>query len=171
MSPRVIGANLVVSIKSFSREKSAMFFTIAFPIILILVFGTIFLNQDNMSFDLCVQDLDQTKSSTDAVKALELNGKFKITRVDPAANAIQYVRDNKVNLVLVIPKGLERSLMRRKFFRDFNSSATITYVIDPSSSSVSTTKPRPAPRISGRRWYCHGQRSLYGPSCMCRSVP
>ena len=61
MSPHVIGANLVVSLKSFSREKSAMFFTIAFPIILILVFGTIFLNQDNMSFALYVQDLDSAK--------------------------------------------------------------------------------------------------------------
>ena len=42
MSPGVIRANLVVSLKSFYREKSAVFFTIAFPIILILVFGTIF---------------------------------------------------------------------------------------------------------------------------------
>ena len=85
-----------------------------------------------------MQDLDQTKSSADSVKALELNGKFKITRVDPAVNAAQYVRDNKVNLVLVIPKGLEKSLMRRKFFKDYNASATITYVYDPSSSSVPT---------------------------------
>jgi ABC-2 type transport system permease protein len=138
MNLRVVAANLYVKLLSVYREKTAMFFTLAFPIILILVFGTIFMSQDNVGFHLCVQDLDQTKSSTDAVKALELNGKFKMTRVDPAANAIQYVRDNKVNLVLVIPKGLERSLMRRKFFRDFNSSATITYVIDPSSSSVST---------------------------------
>jgi ABC-2 type transport system permease protein len=138
MNLRVVIANLYVKLLSVYREKTAMFFTIAFPIILILVFGTIFMSQDNVEFHLCVQDLDQTKSSTEAVKALGLNGKFKITRVDPAANAIQYVRDNKVNLVLVIPKGLESSLMRRRFFRDFNSSSTITYVIDPSSSSVST---------------------------------
>jgi len=39
MNPRVVGANLVVSIKSFYRERTAMFFTIAFPIILILVFA------------------------------------------------------------------------------------------------------------------------------------
>ena len=59
MSPRVIGANLAVSLKTFSREKSAMFFTIAFPIILILVFGTIFLHHGNETFDLHVQDLDR----------------------------------------------------------------------------------------------------------------
>ena len=50
MSPRIISANLVVKLMSFYREKSAMFFTIAFPIILILVFGTIFMDQENVSF-------------------------------------------------------------------------------------------------------------------------
>jgi ABC-2 type transport system permease protein len=138
MSLRVVVANLYVKLLSVYREKTAMFFTLAFPIILILVFGTIFMSQDNVGFHLCVQDLDQTKTSLEAVKALELNGKFKMTRVDPAVNAIEYVRNNKVNLVLVIPKGLERSLLRRKFFRDFNTSVTITYVYDPSSSSVSS---------------------------------
>jgi ABC-2 type transport system permease protein len=138
MNPRVIGANLVVKLMSFYREKSAMFFTFAFPIILILVFGTIFMNEDNVGYHLCVQDLDQTNSSAQSVKTLELNGKFKITRIDPAVNATQYVRDNKVNLVLVIPKGYERSLMQRLMSNDFNASVTITYIYDPSSSSVTT---------------------------------
>jgi hypothetical protein len=84
MSPRVIGANLIVSIKSFYREKTAVFFRIAFPVILILVFGTIFMNQDDMRFDFYVQDLDGTNSSAELVKTLELNEKFKIMRVDPA---------------------------------------------------------------------------------------
>lgn len=147
MSPRVIGANLAVSLKTFSREKSAMFFTIAFPIILILVFGTIFLNQDNASFDLHVQDLDQTNSSAQLVKALELNGKVKITAVDPAIDATQYAKDRKVSLVLVIPRGYEKALARRlglmggipnAAFRDPNASVTVTYIYDASASSTST---------------------------------
>ena len=75
MNPRVISANLVVSIKTFYREKSVMFFTLAFPIILILVFGTIFMNEDNVSFGLYVQDLDQTNSSAQLVTTLQLNGR------------------------------------------------------------------------------------------------
>jgi ABC-2 type transport system permease protein len=96
------------------------------------------MSQDNSGFHLCVQDLDQTKASREAVKALETNGKFKITTVDPSADAIQYVKDTKVNLVLVIPKGMEKSLLRRKFFSDYNANVTITYIIDPSSSPVPT---------------------------------
>jgi ABC-2 type transport system permease protein len=146
VSWRVICANLVVSIKTFSREKSAMFFTIAFPIILILVFGTIFLDQDNASFDLHVQDLDQTNSSAQLVKTLELNGKFKIITVDAAINATQYAKDKKVDLVLVIPSGYEKALARRlglvggvpyAAFRDPNASVTVTYIFDASASSTS----------------------------------
>jgi ABC-2 type transport system permease protein len=138
MSLRVIGANLVVSIKSFSREKSAMFFTIAFPIILILVFGTIFLNQDNLSFALYVQDLDQTKSSAQLVTMLERSGRFRITMVDPAINATQYAKDNKLNLILVIPKGYESALVRRVTFRDPSASVTVTLIYDSSSTSTVT---------------------------------
>ncbi len=147
MSSDVIGANLVVSLKSFYREKSAVFFTIAFPIILILVFGTIFMNQDDLSFDLHVQDLDQTTSSAQLVKTLELDGRFKIAQVDPAINATQYAKDKKVNLVLVIPTGYQRALVQRlglvggvpsAAFRSSNASVTVTYIYDASSSSVSS---------------------------------
>lgn len=138
MNLRVIGANLAVKLMGFYREKTTMFFTIAFPIILILVFGTIFMSQDNVEYRLCVQDLDKTKASEESIETLELNGKFKITRVDAAVNAVQYVRESRVNLVLIIPKGFERSLQRRKFFKDYSSTVTITYIYDPSSSSVAT---------------------------------
>jgi ABC-2 type transport system permease protein len=83
-----------------------------------------------------VQDLDRTNLSSKSVKTLALDGKFKITMVDPATNAAQYVRDNKVNLVLIIPKGYERALLQRIIFNEPNASVTVTYIYDPSSSSV-----------------------------------
>ncbi|MGZ3648226.1 MAG: ABC transporter permease, partial [Syntrophales bacterium] len=137
MNPRIVVANLIVSIKSFYCAKSTMFFMIAFPIILILVFGALFMNQDNMSFDLCVQDLDHTDSSAQLVKTLELDGKFKVIKIDPAINATQYTKDNKLNLVLMIPKGYEGSFLQRMALNDPNASVTLTYLHDPSSIFVS----------------------------------
>ncbi|MGA2107650.1 MAG: ABC transporter permease, partial [Syntrophorhabdales bacterium] len=101
MSPRVVFANLVVTIKSFYRAKSTIFFTIAFPIILVLVFGFLFMNQENMSFDVCVQDLDQTDSSAQLIKALQVDGKFRVITIDPAINARRYTKENKLNLLLM----------------------------------------------------------------------
>jgi ABC-2 type transport system permease protein len=147
VSGRVIGANLVVSLKTFFREKSVMFFTVAFPIILILVFGTIFLNHGHETFDLHVQDLDQTSSSTQFVKSLELNGRFTITRVDPTLDATRYAKDRKAGLVLVIPSGYEKAFARRlglmggipnPAFRDPNASVAVTYIYDSSPTAAST---------------------------------
>jgi ABC-2 type transport system permease protein len=136
MNPRVVVANLVVSLKSFYRAKPAMFFTIAFPIILILVFGALFMNQDNMSFDLCVQDLDHTDSSAQLIKTIELDGKFKVSLIDPAINVAQYTRSNKPNLVLTIPKGYEESFLQRTVQNDPDASVTLAYLYDPSSTFV-----------------------------------
>jgi ABC-2 type transport system permease protein len=100
-----------------------------------------------VSFDLHVQDLDQTNSSAQLVKALELNGKFRITAVDPAIDATRYAKDKKASLVLVIPRGYEKALARRlglmggipnAAFRDPNASVTVTYIYDASASSTST---------------------------------
>jgi ABC-2 type transport system permease protein len=138
MRARVVLANLYVKLICVYREKSTMFFTLAFPIILILLFGAIFMSQDNVNFHLCVQDLDQSKSSRESVEALGQSGKFKLTAVAPGVDAVAYLRETKATLVLVIPKGFERSLMRRKFFQEYGETAVLTYVYDPSSSSVPT---------------------------------
>ncbi|MEN6484330.1 MAG: ABC transporter permease [Syntrophobacteraceae bacterium] len=138
MNLHVVGACLVVSIKSFYREKTTMFFTTTFPILLILVFGAIFMDQDKVSFDLCVQDLDQTETSAEIAKTLVLTRKFKITTVDPAIDATQYAKKNKVNLVLIIPKDYEKSYTQYLQLDDPNAFVTIKYVTDPSSSSVVT---------------------------------
>ena len=136
MSPRIIAANLTVRIKSFYREKSAVFFTIAFPIILILVFGTIFLDRDKLSLDLYVQDLDHTHASAQFVKALQINGNFKIIEVDPASDAREYAQNHKLNLILVISKDFETLLNQRVDLIAPNASVTLTYIYDPSSTSV-----------------------------------
>jgi ABC-2 type transport system permease protein len=138
MNLRVVGANLVVSIKSFYRDKTVVFFRIAFPVILILVFGTIFMERDNEIFDLDVQDLDQTKSSARIAEAIGVSGRFKITQVAPALNAAQYAKDNKRNLILIIPKGAEESLGRRMGLNDPQASVTLMEIHDPSSFGVTT---------------------------------
>lgn len=138
MSVRVIVANLIVSIKSFYREKTAVFFRVAFPVLLILVFGTIFMNQDNVRFDFFVQDLDQTDRSAELIETLDLNEHFTLIPVDPALDAAQYAKDNKLNLVVVIPKGYERSLIQRMAGNNLEAVVTVTYIYDPSSTSVDT---------------------------------
>jgi ABC-2 type transport system permease protein len=136
LNPRIVRANLSVRIKSFYREKSAVFFTVALPIILILVFGSIFTKQDHMTYELPVQDLDQTQGSAKLLDALAKSGAFKTIPVDPAANAREYARLHKLNLLLVIPKGFEDQATQKATLKSSGLSTTVTYIYDPSSTST-----------------------------------
>jgi ABC-2 type transport system permease protein len=136
MKLRVVSANLVVKLKTFYRERTAMFFTIAFPILLVLVFGTIFLDRDKLGLNLYVQDLDQTHASAEFVKALQFSGNFKIIEVDPASNAREYAQNRKLNLILIIPKDFENLLNQRVDSKAPNAYVILTYIYDPSSTSV-----------------------------------
>lgn len=138
MNPRIIIANLIVNVKSFYREKSTLFFTIAFPIMLIVLFGLIFQNQDTTTFDLYVQDQDHTQASAQLIKTLELNGTFVIHAVDANASAKDYAKENKINLVLIIPKGYQSALFNRTVMHDVNQTFEIKYIYDPTSSSANT---------------------------------
>jgi ABC-2 type transport system permease protein len=138
MTARIIAANLVVRLRSFSREKPAMFFTIAFPVILVLVFGAIFTKPEHMNFDLPVQDLDQSAASAQLMKTLAVDGVFRTIVIPSDADAIQYTRDHKLNLVLIIPSGLGTMQTRRLVKKDEKASVVLTYIYDPSSTSVTT---------------------------------
>jgi ABC-2 type transport system permease protein len=134
----IIWANIIVSIKSFYREKTVVFFRIAFPVILILVFGTIFMERDNEIFELSIQDLDQTPSSQQLVNAINLSERFNITRVPPDADAAQYAKDNNRNLIVIIPKDFETSLMQKMGAGESDTPINLTKLYNPGSFGVTT---------------------------------
>jgi len=138
MTPRIVAANLAVRLKSFYREKSAMFFTFAFPVILVLVFGTIFTKPEHPDFKLPVQDLSGSAASARLIAALATDQTFRITPVPDDVDATQYAREHKQNLVLVIPADFAAMEARRLSAREAGVSVPLTYIHDPSSTSVNT---------------------------------
>jgi ABC-2 type transport system permease protein len=131
MTPRIIAANLTVRLKSFYREKSAMFFTFAFPVILVLVFGTIFTKPEHLDFGLPVQDLSNSAASTRLLDALTTDHTFRITPVPAGVDAMQYAREHKQNLVLVIPENFAVLEAKRLRARDASVSVPLTYITIP----------------------------------------
>ena len=138
MTPRIIVANLGVRLKSFYRERSAMFFTFAFPVILVLVFGTIFTKPEHLNFDLPVQDLSGTPSSAKLLEALAGDQTFRIAPVPTDVDATQYAKEHKQNLLLVIPKNFDAPPGQHLDERGVAGAVSLTYVYDPSSTSVTT---------------------------------
>jgi ABC-2 type transport system permease protein len=138
VTPRIIVANLGVRLRSFYRERSAMFFTFAFPVILVLVFGTIFTKPEHLHLDLAVQDNSHGEASARLLEALVAGDAFKITPVPIAIDATQYAKEHRLNLLLVIPKDYEALQKQRGAGPHAGVPVALTYVYDPSSTSVDT---------------------------------
>ncbi|MDZ4831222.1 MAG: ABC transporter permease [Phycisphaerae bacterium] len=138
MTPRIVAATLVVRTKSFYRERSTLFFTFAFPVILVLVFGTIFTTPEHRTFELPVQDNSRSEASAKLLEGLATIDAFKVVPVPLDTDAKQYAKERKLNLLLVIPSELDAMLKRRFVERDVGASVPLTYIHDPSSTSVNT---------------------------------
>ncbi len=138
MTPRITAAMLVVRVRSLYREPSALFFTFAFPIILVLVFGTIFTRPEHLNFELPVQDNSGSEASAMLLKALTTDNAFTIIPIPPDADPRLYARENKRNLLLVIPKDFQVLHNERALKLDGTASVPVTYVFDPSSTSLGT---------------------------------
>jgi len=138
VSPGIIIANVMVRLRSLSRERSAMFFTVAFPVILVLVFGAIFTTAERLNFELPVQDRDASVASDALVRGLGSAGVFRVRAVPLEADAAQFAKDNKLTLILVIPRGFEAAQRRRIQEPGGGDPLALTCVYDPSSTSVAT---------------------------------
>jgi len=138
MTPRIIMASLVVRLRSFYRERSAMFFTFAFPVILVLVFGMIFTKPEHLNADLHVQDKSRSESSAKLLEGLTTGQTFKITQIPVDADATQFAKDQHLKLVLVIPENFAALQKQRLTEAGRGISVPLTYIYDPSSTSVDT---------------------------------
>ena len=103
---------LVVSeFKQFVRERSALFWTFAFPVFFILVFGAIFSGEDNVTFDvgLVVQD-DSTPAQGLSV-ALKQMPAFKL-HIGERDAELQALKEGDRRAVIVIPPDFGVTLSR-----------------------------------------------------------
>jgi ABC-2 type transport system permease protein len=134
-----VAIDLKASVKSFARNKSTIFWTIAFPSVLILLFGAIF-SYSSVKYDLYVQNQDlvngkPTYWSTYLIDALNISGVFNIQTLNASINATDYAISNRLSSLLIIPQGFNDSanvaLMTHK-----PSLLNATYVYDQSTSSA-----------------------------------
>jgi ABC-2 type transport system permease protein len=131
--------DLKASLKSFWRDKSTIFWTLAFPTVLILLFGAIF-SQSSIKYDLYLQNqdvIDGTVSywSKNLVDILNSTNAFNIQTVDASVNGTDYALTNRLSSLLIIPYGFNDSA-NMAVFTHGATTANITLVYDQSTSSA-----------------------------------
>jgi len=105
-----IYANFIVSLKLFFRERSSFFWVLAFPIIVMLIFGAIF--SGNVQYDLAIQNKDGSDVSAAFVQQINATNAFKVYMISTNENADAYLKSNRMSGMLVIPEGFGKQVQQ-----------------------------------------------------------
>ncbi len=134
-------------VKSWFRSRSTIFWTIAFPVLLILLFGAIF-GGGSQRFDVYVQNQDlvgnplaPSLTSKAYIHALNESEAFDIFTVPAEVNGLSYMKDdarlnNRGQRLLIVPQDFEENLSQSRpvsisFYADQadQASSTLTGIV------------------------------------------
>ena len=110
MKIKAIIGDIKASIKNWYRNKAALFWTFAFPILLILLFGEIFAGGNN-SYIIYVQDKDDSFISHSLIENISNIKIVKIKLLDENASLEEYAKEHAV---LQIPEGFQNRIINGK---------------------------------------------------------
>jgi ABC-2 type transport system permease protein len=121
----------IASLREFRRDLSALFWSFAFPIMFILIFGIIFSGGGDISFDIGIVNEDGAASQqlVDGFKSIDA---FDIT-VGKQADELSALKDGDRSVVIIIPEGTGRRL--GEYFQELNGT-TRTMAQDDSLPQV-----------------------------------
>lgn len=111
-------------LKSWMRSKIGVFFSLLFPIMLLIIFSTVFGGAGSSQYVLFVQNMDvdstgnPSELSQGFVEAIRMTEAFDIRDLGSEVNIGEYVRDNPSfsfkYRILVIPKGFHEKVAEKK---------------------------------------------------------
>ncbi len=101
-----------INVRRLFRDKVALFFTFAFPLIFLLIFGGIFGHDSNISFSVAVIDQSNSSYARQFTKELNSSKTFKVkSAITTLAAADQQMSRSEIDATLVLPAsfGTEQS--------------------------------------------------------------
>lgn len=155
MNPKIIATDFMASFKNYIRNKGSLFFSIAFPVILILLFGAIFSGGGEGNYDLYVKNFDYKNGEFiasmmneslpgnftnfyDALYAqLNSTGIIKIKIIKDVSNEKElkdYVQSKKLKSVMVIPENYGMMLGMAIANENASFAPNITLMLDQSET-------------------------------------
>ncbi|MBU7033425.1 MAG: ABC transporter permease [Theionarchaea archaeon] len=108
--------------KNWLRSKSGIFFSFLFPVMLLIIFSTVFGGGGDVHYKLFVQNHDTvegtpTELSTSFIHALESSEVFSIQHLDPQIDIAAYIKDHPSfdfsYRVLIIPRGFQENALKK----------------------------------------------------------
>lgn len=129
----VVISDFIASMKTWSRSKGTLFWTLAFPVMLILIFGAIFSGIGDSKFSLHIQDLDESEMSQSFIDGLVQTDVIVVTMVEYSGDITRYIEENNIDRLMVIPSEYEQSVLHS--FVDENVSVEFRYFFNPAEQT------------------------------------
>jgi ABC-2 type transport system permease protein len=114
------------SIKEFVRDRAALFWTFAFPVIFIVLFGLIFSGNSSPSYTVGLVNEDGGAVGNTLAQTFGQVKPFTIKTGTREAE-VDHLKKGQIDLVIVIPSGLSQAIAS-------GQTAQVQMVYDPSSS-------------------------------------
>jgi len=101
---------IVGQLRLFGRNRQVLFWSLVFPIFFMVMLGSFFGEDDNMSLSVSVIDQDQTTSSKALLSAMKQLSILKITESTDLEAEIKDLKHGDLQLVVAVPKGYEAAV-------------------------------------------------------------
>lgn len=118
---------LVADFKQFVRDRTALFFTFAFPVLFMFIFGFVFSGGDDVSYDIGLVDQDNSAASQGISLALQEIPIFEMSDGELEAK-LDELREGDLDAVVIIPPGVAESI-------GMGELVDITVYYDPSQTT------------------------------------
>jgi len=125
-----------MNLRSWMRSIGTVFWTILFPVLLIMIFGAIFSGTGEANYELVVQDLDESAFSQQYIKILNNISLFKLDTNISDEDISDYMREQGKTSGLVIPEGFGEALQQS--FVDRNVTVNLSFYFDPSEQTTTS---------------------------------
>jgi ABC-2 type transport system permease protein len=110
-SARRVRADLRVFGRGYVRSRVGLFFSLIFPVILILLFGAIFAGNGSTKVPVYIQNNDNNSpASAGFIAALNSTNAMSITLVPPGDNFSQYLTSHSGTSGILIPAGFQADI-------------------------------------------------------------
>jgi len=130
---RMLAALSVANLKSFTRDRAALFWTLAFPVVFVILFGTIFSGGD-ARYGLAWVDQDGSQTSTALRSAFAANAPVELTDGTLEESKARMLSGD-VDGIVVIPRGLQ-AVIDAAQAGQHPDPVEVTVITDPSRSNT-----------------------------------
>lgn len=106
-------------LRIFMRNRQVLFWTLAFPIFLMVMLGTFLGNGNGISVSIGIVDEDQTELSKEFSKIISRTEAVRLEPADNLKDSLEQVKNADLQLVVVLPRGYGAALAEGAIAKTF----------------------------------------------------